>query len=86
MNMTATLAQVLAKRALSCVEIDLDEGDLNGPEVRLTDLDQYSDAAVGPRGAVFVTPGQLEFACDQYRQVSGEDISAELLISKLEWA
>lgn len=84
MGIDHAMIQMLAKRALSAVDIEISTTP-GSPEVTLTDLDQHSTSADGATGSVSVTPTQLEYACEQYRMLSGEDIDAGMLIEKLEW-
>lgn len=46
-----------------------------------------TDARSGPWCATHrVTPGQVEAACEQHWQVTGEDISAHAVLDALPWA
>lgn len=85
MGIDHAMIQMLAKRALSAINIEVSTAP-GSPEITLTDLDQHSISTDGARGSVSITPTQLEYACEQYRLISGEDIDAAVLIDTLEWA
>lgn len=69
-------AQVVARDALAVIGIDVDPGT----RVVLT------DGRAGPRCTSYMlNPGQIEFAIEQHRLVSGENLSADALIEALPW-
>lgn len=73
---TPERAQAAAHDALRFVDIDVPDHR----EIRLTDL------AAGPRaGRYAVTPTQVEAACEQFRLVTGDAISADAIIAALPW-
>lgn len=69
-------AQAVARDALAIIDIDVD----HAARVVLT------DGRAGPRaGAYLLNVGQVEFAVDQHRLTTGEDLSADALIAALPW-
>ncbi len=45
-----------------------------------------TDGATGPRCWTYlVEPSQLEYACEQYRLITGETLSSDALIGALPW-
>lgn len=70
-------AQRCARDLLGAIGIEV------GPAVQVV----LTDADAGPRLRTHrVNPGQLEFACDQHRLVTGESVCADALIGGLPWA
>ncbi|MCZ4652719.1 hypothetical protein O4157_14930 [Gordonia amicalis] len=69
-------AQAVARDALATIDIEVPAAT----RVLLT------DAHVGLRCTNYLlNPGQIEFAIDQHRLISGEDLSADALIAALPW-
>ena len=69
-------AQQVARDALATIDIEVPAAT----RVLLT------DAHVGLRCTNYLlNPGQIEFAIDQHRLISGEDLSADALIAALPW-
>lgn len=69
-------AQEAARAALAMVDISVDDN----ARVLLT------DATGGQRCWTYlVEPGQVEFACEQHRLISGEALSAEAIMGALTW-
>lgn len=71
-------AQQCAQDLLDTIGIEV----APGATVLLTDVDEVGAADDGHR----VNPGQLEFACDQHRLATGEDVCADALIGAMPWA
>lgn len=73
---TPESAQRLVHDALRLAGVDVPDH----ADVVLTDL------AAGPRaGGYAVTPTQIEAACEQFRLVTGDALSAEALVAALPW-
>ena len=71
--------QQLVREMLEAVDISLDEQP-DHLQIRLTDLDQYSTDE-----ALYISPGQLAYAAEQYQQITGERVDAAQLEEALSW-
>ena len=73
---TPGAAQAAARGVLALVSIEI------APQTTIA----LTDARSGPWCATHrVTPGQVEAACEQHRQITGEHISGAALIDALPW-
>lgn len=69
-------AQTVARDALAVIGVDVDA------DTRIV----LTDGRAGPRCSYYLlNPGQVEFAVEQHRLVTGEYISADAVIASLPW-